>query len=322
MDQDQFLSLLCFVRDDEEGIQQVRSLKVAKRIIRKLAEEGMSAGALLRRCCHLEFGEALIVEVQDHFAHAGQQKCFVTAMAQMPALWWEENDLSPRQLLKLLQGHEVLAHLLGHHADLVTHPEHPLYCKTDISLADEYWTHQVRRFIVRGDFRRAWDELQKAHRGVLNATIREEDFLEKQDFITECQQPANRCWRASVSIVGSLAIELYEAMVKESLITVITDGDRLTDSLGRMSQTVYEVKVPSGHRHVPREYSQWVSQPGHVIATHYVECELGGWKGDKRLLDEGAAILKIAAHFNAVRNERRRKKHVQVLEEYERNKAN
>ncbi|MEK7647815.1 MAG: hypothetical protein AAB384_02130 [Patescibacteria group bacterium] len=320
MDQDQFLSLLCFVRDDVEGIQQVRSLKVAKRIICKLAEEGMSAGALLRRCCHLEFGEALIVEVQDHFARANQQKCFFSAMVQMPALWWDENELSPRRLLKLLRGHEVLAHLLAHHADLVTHPEHPLYCKTDISLADEYWAHQTRRFIVRGDFRRAWDELQKAHRGVLNATIQEGHFAEKQDFITECQRPENRCWRASDLIVGSLAIELYEAMVKESLLTVITDGDRLTDSWGRMRQTVYEVKMPSGHRHQPRAYSQSVPQPGHAIALLYGEHKPGS--REVQLRDEGAAILKIAAHFNTVRNERRRKKHEQMLEEYESSKAN
>ncbi len=179
----------------------------------------------------------------------------------------------------------------------------------------------MRRFIVREDFRRAWDELQKAHRGVLDATVREENFLEKESFIMECQRPENRCWRASVSIVGSLALELYEAMAKKALLTKIAEGDRIIDSWGRVYETVYEVKVPSGHRHKPRAYSQSVQQPGHAIAIHYVACVLGDSTRRMQLRDEGAAILKIAAHFHAVRNERRRKKHEQVLEEYVRSKA-
>lgn len=323
MSEADFLALVHFVKDSPSGVRLVRSLQTALKVISALADGGMPMAQLLIRCCHFEYGERMVIELQTRFGQGTGRMEFVDALAHMPASWWHENGIDAHVVLGRMRGHDVLAYLFKHHSQLVTNPENPLYCDGDIELADEYWMHQVRRFIVRGDFRRAWDELQKAYRGVLKATVQRSDFRDEQQYIHECQQPHNRCWRASLNAVGQLSVELHDVMVEERLLTPISEEDRLTDRWGLVRVMAYETKVPSAHRYKPREYAQQIQQPGHAIAICFAESGSveGARRGTVKLRDEGAAILKIAAYFHALRNARRRLKYEVALNGYEGDKA-
>ncbi|HOX60924.1 MAG TPA: hypothetical protein PLV72_02880 [Candidatus Magasanikbacteria bacterium] len=157
-------------------------------------------------------------------------------------------------------------------------------------LADEYLMLNVRYYITRRDFRRAWDETR--------------------NFWKDAHDTINRMVN-----MRTLVRELFSAMLTDDLVTPIVETDR-KDQNSRAPLTAYDTR-PRAHNSRPISQSLYTKRPGWDMA-----CELGFSTSEKscRILNittEGAMILKIAAHFRDKRNEKRKAKHLQVLAEYE-----
>jgi len=311
-----FLALLSFVRDNEEGIQQVKQYETAELVLLTLGDEGMDAYSLLRRCCHLEFGERLIKAIRNFFFKKGKFPQFLSGLVQMDRSWWDENMIDPPSSLNQLQGDETLEQVMKQHSNLLTDPEHPLYCESG-PIADDYWSNKIQKLIKAKKFLRAWKELHKGHKGLLKATVRAAEY-DKQQFIEICVDPNNRCWKASTNCIGELVSLLYKAMYSVGEIQNLNEEDHNTKPWDRIPEQIFDTHVPRGRHHKPREYTQWIDRPGQQLALLFVERELGGAGFDKklRLKEEGAMIIKVAAHFRQQHNERCRAKYVQALAEY------
>lgn len=332
-------ALVAFVRDAPDGITELRDVQDAIAVLDILLKEGMSAKDLLLRSAHWIFGGELFSHVVSAYGeHYGSRgfKAIASAIAQMPQSWWDENDLDPNWFLSSFRGHDVLDHLLTHHREVILHPNAPLYyydvmnSSPGLLFVDDYWAHKVRRFIVRGDLRRAWDELQIAHRGILNATVTREQFTDPASYIDACTDPMNRCWHASSEMIGMLAMELFDALFDEEDRLMLLTRNR--DCTGRQETIVYR----GGKK--PTSYPQSFDRPQFRMAMLFRDFSRYDERSQNELrsgrlywvnsfynlhhfMDEGAAILAIADYFAAKKREKKRLKYEKDLKAYERKVA-
>lgn len=223
-----YLAALYFVRDAEDGINEIRRYETARAIIQTLAEDEMEDVELLKRCGHREFGLQLLKCVYEFFSAKDQNERFLRALTQMNTEWWYNYDIQPQHVFSMLRPTDVV-YLLNEHRALLVNPKSPMYLEDGAQITDSYWSIQVRQYLARNDFRRAWDELQKAARGYLKTNVQAADFQEHSEFVQAAARPGNRCWRASPALVEALTNELYNKLkLKRKPDPILPAWDALT----------------------------------------------------------------------------------------------
>ncbi len=317
-----FDSFVDYLRENEDGIDQVNDLNTACRVLDELAKDGMSAAALVRRCAHWSLAEDLVTHVTKMFWNGQKgrrRRELLDALAVMTSEWWDETGLEPHWFLTQINGWEVLDHFLAHHKSIILDPQGRLYIAASrfrgaLALVDDFWIYKVRYYIVRKDFRRAWEELNKAYKGLLNHGIVKENYKNRIDFIEACSDRYNRGWKATYETIGRLAMELYHSMSNaEKLEGSLEDFRSCSRSV---AVPVYKIKGPSK----PVAYMQQSDRPSFDFAESFVDVgqDAGyvGWNQPRHFTDAGAAILMIAEHFASKRRETRRRKYEERLAAY------
>ena len=285
----ELLAFLDFARDNRDALQIVKDFETAKEIVLVLAKEGVEELELLERCRHINYANKLVDVLLAWAVESRRWQPMLDALAKLPKSWWEETEFRADDLYCLLRGHEILNYLLHKHADMIRDQDHPLFSRGGTPTADDYWLHQARRFIVRCDFRRAWDEIEKADRGFIGSWIKQEDYRNPKDYIEDCSDRRNRCWSASTETIKLLLNELYSAMRQVGAIRDLTEADRVFAAYNR----------PPGSEMVAR------------FVSSRVDC------GQFLMEPEGGMALVLARHFQQLRNAHRAEKNAKKLREYE-----
>ncbi len=217
-------------------------------------------------------------------------------------------------------------------ADLIRHcPQlleegHPLHGKINVDL---YWGRRVRRYLARGDYRRTWDELNKARRGFAKPNDARPGTIshDQRDDIGEVVFKSWDAYACSKEMLAELIGDLFSAMEKNGLITPIADGDKTLPGQ-KMPRRVFEAKPTKGGR-VIRSYELrgvTVSGFGFACIFRFQEGYLypdnpTGFMGRPpklHVFDEtGAQVLKIAAYFSKKKDEKRQRRREDAICELE-----
>ncbi|MFH1745071.1 MAG: hypothetical protein ABH881_02800 [bacterium] len=295
-------SLLCFAREESECFIEV-SIKTAASIIMKLAEEGMRAEELLNRV--LSSSEEFIGDEEESFNY--QNRLFsalyqvlekdekrrfelLDAVVALEEEEWSSAELDARFVAKHFAKAEDFEYLLkGHYGDLFS--ENTSF--TSRLSTDSYWIKRVEWYIVsKRDWRRSWDEIQKAWRGF--PVGQEKQLPNKIDF-------SLYRYRANKWIVASFVQQLFALMVKDGTIELLIDKDHILQN-ENTSVPAYEDKSRFG---APRFYRLSAPVAGFKIASEWCIKE-GSFKEPYVFEEEGAMVLKIADHFRQEKNRAKR----------------
>lgn len=235
---------------------------------------------------------------------------FATAVGMYNVHNWNEFNITiPNDMHMFFSGVEGATWLYERHKCGAIGEEHPFYVYRG-GMADFYWHHRVSWFAAHGDFKRAWDELNKGRRGVVaNGTSRGAIL----------DNTAQRMFVATHGTVGEAAIMLFMSMVEKGALEELVLEDFVVPS-GYISGRVLETKLSrNGRRPENRAWS--FRRPGIDFALEYprsaydLETDVST-KVDGQLLKQGAAILKMAEHFSKQDNETRLRKHERALQEH------
>ncbi|MBU0540533.1 hypothetical protein KKF59_02100 [Patescibacteria group bacterium] len=294
-------ALESFARNNPQGFSVIQRKKTAERVMGRLFAQGMSARALLIRACLSPFMESLMALLAQRFREDGRWQEYLEGVVCAPFKVWEVRGGGlPISYFasEVLPYSDQLA-LFTTFRDELCSPEHPLFNSFS---ADEYWLAKVGRFIESGDFRRAWDELKKAKKGMLKHGISAKDDV---DGLTFNMDPCNRCFQASNKCLASLVDRLFEAMVSKGEVQPLTDSDR------HLKGTTRAVLVYSLKPQKPRQYTLRAQ----VASLHFALSfgAQGDAVGGYHLEETGAKVIKIADWLFEQKNAKRRQAYERLL---------
>lgn len=281
-----------FLRDNPNGFQNIISAEMAIEVLRLFAEEGMASTKIIRRILEMKIERDEVLAALCHwFNQQGRRREFLEAILSLRSSTWDEDKLEASKTASLFRA-EDFTWLIDKHRGLVLDPEHPFF---DEFNPDVYWANIcVRPRIARGDFSRAWNELQNARRGFMIVT----KPTKKKTMLDLAQDPENRCYAASNACLEQLVVELFEAMKAAGVpLKNVGKGDC-------SDRNPYSEQVPTyvwkGHQ----SYEMLVMRAGLPLARHFRE------EGDSPyrtllLRAPGVMALRIAEHLRLEKTERR-----------------
>ena len=180
---------------------------------------------------------------------------------------------------------------------------------------DPYWERRVRRYLVRGDYRRTWDELNKARRGFPRPSDARPDTISyKSLHVGEVIYEGRYQYACSKGMLATLIGDLFTAMMTEGFVTAVTEADTKFDG----SQTtikVYEVAAPKNGRAI-RSHDKRITYSGFGFACIFriQEGSMFSGYGKLHIFEEtGAQVIKIATYFRKKEDERRQAKYDAVV---------
>ncbi len=258
-------ALIDFIKQSSTGLTSIADKRQCERIVTILLdEEHMAVEPVLERICHSQFAAELLDFVMEKYRGTTAWSEFLKKVIAIPHAKWVKYDVD------------------GFHW----------------KAENEYIKWHIRYFIVKKDFRRAWDEINKAlSRLGFGIGIHCRNDREVADFLK------------------SLVRELFEAMVTAAKLQSLALAD-YTDVNTSPSHTVYETKP--NHHHKPRSYSASFKRPSLAFAALWGETKSPGDWRVRTFTPEGGMVLKIAEHFHNRKSEARRQKHLEAVAGYER----
>jgi len=301
------LAFADFVRDNPDAINQIDSPAQCVAVLDALARQ-VPASRLVPMTQHVLFGDKLLVHLTDLVAKDDRQE-FALAVARFSDEYITAAIWNVWTVVRALTGADFKD--LFEHCPALLEVGHPLYGELEID-TDAYWQQRVRRYAVRRDFRRAWDEINKARRGF----VRQEGT--PVGHVSRHKQEFGAC---SKEVLAELVGELFAAMCTKGLVLAITDTDMVLKS-GVEDRQVFETKPTKGGNKI-RSYRQRVTMTGLGFASLFfsaeMDSELARSRYAPKVFDEtGAQILKLAAYFRDKKNKQRERRHDRAVRELER----
>lgn len=300
---EQMRALESFARHNPHSFTVIKRKKTAERVMGRLFAHGMDARALLVRACLSPFMEALLALLAQRFREEGRWQEYVEGVVCAPFNVWEVRGGG---LPLSYFSSEVLPYtdqlgLFQTFKDELCNPEHPLFNSFS---ADEYWQAKVCRFIDSGDFRRAWDELKKARKGMLKHGISAKDEV---DSLTFYMDPCNRCFQASRRCLADLVDRLFKAMLGKGELLPLTSSDLHISGTTRAT-LVYSLKPQK-----PRQFTMRVQ-----LASLHFALSFGAQSdgfGGYHFNQTGAKVVKIADWLFEQKNAKRRQAYERLVAE-------
>lgn len=322
MEREKFVALVAFVEDNPCGLATIRKQELARRVLQHLLEGKMDALNLFLRAKSSRFRDEFFADITTALKTAGRTEEWARAIVMSPADWWGEEGFDPDDVCMYLDDAELFEMVVNKRRELLNDPDHFLF---HVLKPDAYWMKRVRWYIASRDYPRAWDELKKALRGFRVSRLAacaqrsgDRRYRWNQKFQPLEEEHGHGFW-ASEEVLKRLVTELFAAMVGAGLVNQIPDGTYTIDG-GYTKMEVYETKPCSHHK--PRAYEQTTMPAGFAFASlfraemptsHYL------WRSARPIAfqREGGMVLSIAEYFRQKGNERKRRKHQQLLAEYE-----
>lgn len=203
-------ALLDFVLQNSKGLRGVPK-DTAESVLQCLMDENMSPSRLLTRAVNSSDPVKLFDFLYDAIEKEQPERRLqlLDAIVRLPDWVWVNGVLNHCSVAARYDRAEDFAHLLESHRTELLNEEVASRIMGDFS-SDKYWLHRVRWFIVKGDFRRAWDELGKAERGF---------FIGGKEHMPRFgkYEPEYYCFAATHATIDIVGWELYEAMERENI---------------------------------------------------------------------------------------------------------
>lgn len=283
------------------------TFKMAKAAILCLSKrKGFSCKKLVRRCRHHAWGDDLLRALADRFRNKKRWMNFFRAVISTPADWWGEY-FSVDLAQEILDQPNIMELLIKEHPKAIREDDHPLF---ECFQPDTYWARLVRRYIATYDYRRAYDEVKKANKGI---RFGESDKEKKNPFD---EKEYSRRFPASREAIAQLIRELFIEMVAHGLLTALPEGNYpLADKWAR--RPAYETKFTTRK---PRAYEQTSVVAGFEFAKMFLITPRGGtWENPTPdvFSPEGGMILTMARYFADKKVASRRQRHAKALAEYQ-----
>ena len=304
------LAFVDFVRDNPDAMEEVTSVGQGIEILNALAES-IPVSRLVPMTHNSLFGDRLLLHLNSLVAGTKDAQEFHRAVAELSAdfigVAWEIETID-----RVLAEADIRD--LIEHCPALLDGTHPWRGKVNL---DPYWEWRVRRYLVRGDYRRTWDELNKARRGFAKTEKTPLDTIDrlfqqsqKSEMIGEVLYEGRHSYACSKTMLATLISDLFTAMVEKGLVATITEADTKLDG-SITTHKVFETKPTKGGRTI-RSYDQWVTVAGFGFACIF-RIQAGrayAGHGKFHIFDEtGAQVLKIAAYFRKKKDEQRQKRH-------------
>jgi hypothetical protein len=264
-------AFLCFVRDNPNGLCHT-PMSTATRIIEALADEGMEPRKLLVRVINSGHSGCLFdILFEKIRGDEAKRLALLNAVVTIPYHVRYAGHLDAQSEAAQFTRAEDFEHLLNHHRAALLHPddEH-LYLRFS---PNAYWRKRVRWYIVKCDYRRAWDELRKANRGFFIGSKEEAPRFGNIN-------PNLYRYSASGEVLTASVHELFNNMVKYGVLSPLSDEDKVP----------YSEILESSFANALRPHQE--TDRGRPTVVNRSE----------------AMVLKIARHFRKERDAQRRKR--------------
>jgi hypothetical protein len=232
-----FQSLVDLVSEDPENISSIGDFETVKAIIFHIAPPVTRLEWLLKRIMESMYPSQLLALLPDIYGRkAAQLKSLAEALGE------KDMDL----------------------------PEDALE-----TIADTYWTVEVRERIVRKDYRRAWDEVRHAFYGFMDEAFTPEQMLHSPI------RNQNHMG-ASLECIEGLINDLYAALLAENL-----------------------VPEDPWFEKVVVKFNDAFSKPAGILFATAIH---GYHKHDRTFMSVGMRVIRISEYVNKVRNKKREQK--------------
>jgi len=313
---DSLRAFIDFVRENPEAIGETDSAEQGIKVLNALAES-QPVPQLVPATYHPLFGDKLLLHLNGLVAGTKNAQEFYRAVADLSqefvGVAWE--TVTAADILAEADIRDLIEH-----CPALLDDSHILLGKIDV---DRYWARRVRRYLVRGDYRRTWDELNKARRGFTKPNDVRPGTIshDQRDDIGEVVFKSWDAYACSKEMLAELVADLFSAMEKNGLIAPISEEDKTLPGQ-KMPRRVFETKPTKGGRVIRSYELSGVTVSGFGFACifrlkagyMYPRRQGDGCPPKLHVFDEtGAQVLKIAAYFSKKKDERRRKKHEDAL---------
>lgn len=270
-----------FLRHSEESLAQVDNLARATELLGVMVDDRMSEKGIVNRIAHSPFADDLLQRLIE-YSEEGQRRDplnLAHALMHASAGLWESSggNLSEELVMAWLIRRLGIREVFRVFREFLLDEEHPLFETMD---PDIYWSATVQHFVERGDFRRAWDGVKKAHAGFLKLNRERPVNCDPEEVKEFLQDSDNRCCRASRACLTQIVQLLFASLVERGLIIGLQEADRM------ISQRETEASIPS------LEFAASFGSEGS--------------QGVFRLSETGAMVRKVARHFCDQKNAKRR----------------
>lgn len=306
-------ALHAFLLDNPQALLEIHDPQTMRASVKILLDAGFSYANVIvriRQACAFpqDAFEALLAYVGGN---PQRQTEFAAAVGAYGVGQWSELNIElPPNLFEYFSGSAGGIWLYERHHNGMITPEHPFYAVSG-RVVDEFWAYQVRRFCATGDFKRSWDELCRARRGIVAKGTDKRLILNDE---------APRMFKADVFLLGELALQLFNAMVEKGVLKPLAEEDFVVPS-STIAGRVYETVLASNGRR-PENRSWSYSRPGYRFARDYPHWTYDEEKGEvgkdeSRFQKAGASILKMAAHFADRDNDNKLRRHQEALAKFD-----
>lgn len=270
-----FQAMVDVATEETHGLDAITNLNISKRVVRELARK-LSTAALLERIKHSRFNNELLGFLPHVFGH---NRKGLHPVAEI-LLKSEDDEWDNSELRKF---------------------------------ADTYWGIVVHGYVMNGDYRRAWDEIRRAFRGLSPTEPANSFELYPHG---EARQLA-----ASRDYLSTLIAELYAALYSKAKVQLVSDSAVPFQSvIERYPGARNAYYLPRGWPYSrgevkPRILEGWRDLPGKNFAS-----EFGIWRDeetrDTMVGPVAQMVFEIARYFSAKRDAKRKRKFEQAVAEY------
>jgi hypothetical protein len=243
----------------------------ATQIVKQLLREGLKLDSLIVRILYSRFVQHLLAVLVERFSGSSRWKDFLDAIVTAPRPILRKRRLGRRFLEAFVTAEADRIRILRQHQARLTDQEHPFF-KSFGRTFDETRAAAVRKHMLQGRYRRAWERLNEMRCGIFMQRSLVKHLRRPEHF----QDASNRCYQAEPKFLRCLVFELYERMVRAGLLLRMT----------RQQLMAYD--------------PAWRNKdlPGFVFA------DLLGLS-----TPEAKMVFDIAAHYSDIQNARRRATH-------------
>lgn len=307
-------ALIDMAREDPDDFVAENDINVAMVAMERLVLCGqMSASDLIRCCQHHDHRDRLLTFVVKQFADGGDLSRKRIQNALLDA---DENMYDTRHAhLVFNEPGDQETLIAWVRESYIERHDHPLFRAFD---PDVYWPYQVRKFIVRNDFSRAWDNLKRARNGFLPPGVSPLD--------TGHYAKGQRWGMVSKELLPKLVSELFVAMRVEGLVDDVPERMHVCSYA---TTTRYPKRMPINNRkpavsHVNSKLPGWdfatvfsLEVCQETVSKLRRENLVANWRPYANLDARGLMVLSMARYFADKANEKRKTKYECLLREHE-----
>jgi hypothetical protein len=214
-------ALVDIVRTNSDGLSSMECIgfEEAREIIRTLAEEGMSVSALFRRVVNSSYPAELFAFLVELFGDTPRRTQLIDALVALPWGEYRYAELELQDFVQWFASTKDFKHLLARHREylLDKNKEQLPFDPTS------YWIDTVRWYIVKCDFRRAWDEWRHAVRGFY--------FGKPEHLLLGKADPRDYRFQAPPGVCDVLIRELIDAIVAMGEMKPLEPGEHLLEKV-------------------------------------------------------------------------------------------